>query len=149
MRITEIWQNKGVFLELCRDNKACKEEYQRCVNSETEEELLEVVSRNFNWCVEYGVLEEWLPAVLNTKELDCSGCMGLTELPALPKNERLYCYDCTGLTELPALPKNEWLDCSNCMGLTNLPELPKNEVLILLHLRWFNEADRVTGVAQK
>jgi len=138
MRITEIWQNKGVFLKLCRDNNACEDEYQKCVEAKTEDELLEVVSRNFYWCVENEVLEEWLPEVLNTKELDCSGCTGLTELPALPNNEWLYCYKCTGVTKLPALPKNERLSCNGCIGLTELPALPKNE--------WLNCDERLREV---
>jgi len=129
MKITEVWQNKKKFLKLCKDNNACKEEYQRCVNSKTEDELLEVVSRNFYWCVENEVLEEWLPEVLSTKRLDCSDCTSLTKLPELPNNEWLYCSGCTGLTELPALPNNEWLYCTGCAGLTELPALPKNKYL--------------------
>jgi len=129
MKITEIWQNKEVFLKLCRENKACEDEYQRCIETKTEDELLEVVSRNFNWCVAYGIIEEWLPEVLNTKKLNCAGSPGLTELPALPKNEWLNCCYSPGLTELPALPNNRWLSCAGCPGLTELPELPRNEKL--------------------
>jgi len=129
MKITEVWQNKDEFLKLCRDNKACEDEYERCIEADTEDGLLEIVSRNFNWCVTYGVLEEWLPKVLNTKKLDCGGCTGLTELPELPNNEWLYCYECTGLTGLPALPKNECLYCNGCTGLVELPALSNNRWL--------------------
>ena len=125
MKITETWQNRDAFIEACKEHDACIEEFNRLIRAKTKAEWLEIIARNFGWCVIAGILEEWLPDRLDVTELYCSNCTGLTKLPKLPNVTKLYCYGCTGLTELPDLPNVTWLDCGGCTGLTSLPDLPK------------------------
>ena len=81
MKITEAWENKNAFLEACKAKNACKGEYKNALSAKSEEELIEVIARNFYWCVKNGILKEWLPKTLNCTVLNCNNCTNLKTLP--------------------------------------------------------------------
>lgn len=109
MKITESWKRRDEFIELCKKADACRSQFERLIEAKNEDDWLEVLYSNFSWCVGNKVLEEWLPDVVNAKQL--------------------YCYDCTGLKSLPDMPNLKWLDCRGCTGLTSLPDMPNLERL--------------------
>ena len=62
-------QIKEAFIELLRDKSPCNGEYRRVLESETEQELLEVIKDNLGWCSQKGVcpdsfLQMFTPEIL-------------------------------------------------------------------------------------
>jgi hypothetical protein len=75
----EFQDAKRELLELAKAADACSEEYKKAYKSETTAELLAVVKRNANWCLNNNVisvelLEEWFGVgVLNENYIYISG----------------------------------------------------------------------------
>ena len=130
MKVTETYQNREEFIELLREHDACEDEFEALLATDNEDDWMNVILRNFYFCVIKGILEEWLPDELpNCKVLNCSYCRSLESLPELPKCEVLNCDLCLSLKSLPELPNCERLYCNGCLSLESLPELPNCERL--------------------
>ena len=56
MKTNNFLELKDRILASAREAQACREQYKRAYSSENAEELIEVIKRNFRWCVENKVL---------------------------------------------------------------------------------------------
>ena len=129
MKITETWKNRDKFIALVREKNPYGSEFEAALKATSKQELIEVIARNFSWCIRHQIIEEWLPEKLNVTELDCNNCTALESLPDMPRLKVLYCYNCTSLTSLPDMPSLEMLDCSYCTVLESLPNMPELKAL--------------------
>lgn len=126
IKITDAYENREQIIAACKEKHACKTEFNKLLNSETQIEFENVLLANFSWCVEMNIFEEWLPEELpNCIELNCANCYNLQELPLLPNCEKLNCSHCYNLEELPPLPQCIQLVCPSCTKLMELPPLPQ------------------------
>ena len=66
MKLTEAWENRDAVLNACRGQGACWSEFSKLVQADIQTDFEQILCRNFTWCVDCGVLEDWLPAC--TKE---------------------------------------------------------------------------------
>jgi len=91
MRITEVWENRDEVIKRCRENNACKREFTHLLKAKSKQAFENVLLRNFSWCVDHEILEEWLPAILPVcKKLSCPNRTELACLPTLPKCVNLW-----------------------------------------------------------
>jgi hypothetical protein len=67
--------------------------------------------------------------LLKLNEIDCSGCVTMTNIPLIPSLKRLNCSECPLLVNIPLIPSLQILYCFNCPLLLNIPLIPFLQIL--------------------
>ena len=49
LTLKNIWDNKELFIQKCKEGWACKDEFKRLLNAKSKDDFMEVVWDNYNW----------------------------------------------------------------------------------------------------
>ena len=89
----------------CKDENACTSEYNLLLQAD-DIEFLQILMRNFSWCVNNNILLETdIPVDFEEMiKLNCSGCDNLMTIGDYPNLQRLSCSYCDDLTTIGDYP---------------------------------------------
>jgi len=78
---------KEEFIEKCKDNGACQEEFKRILNSKNKKELITVIADNFNWCYFNKVVDSEFFDSIGEKIVNSSGIYYKGEIKVIESKE--------------------------------------------------------------